>query len=235
MGEGVNPVKRILTVFFLLDKSNSMADDGKIDRLNDAIPVTVDALKQILDDNPNMLIKVKVIAFSDKADFYVSGSGGEDVKSFNWKPLVPNGGTSTAQAIQLLCDQLSLEKMPKKGYPPVCVLVSDGYCTDPSKDYDAAIYRLDADPWGRKAARIVVSIGNDCDEISLKRFVNDRGQYINCTDAKQIVDNIKLVTTEATLSVNESRGKTSDAAETAKNKVEKRNPVVHTANPDEPF
>lgn len=205
MGEGVITVKRTLTVFFLLDKSSSMSDGGKIDRLNDAIPVTIEALKQVLDGNPNLRIKMKVIAFSDEADFYVCSSGGEDLENFNWKPLIPNGGTSTAQAIQLLCDQLDFEKMPKRGYPPVCVLVSDGYCTDSSSSYDAAIQRLDKEPWGRKAARIVVSIGNDCDETSLKRFVNKHGQYINCNDARQIVDSIKLVTVTATITASESK------------------------------
>ena len=205
IGAGTKVAKRVLTIFFLLDHSASMQEDGRISKLNDAIPVTIDALKSLLDDNPNLSIKIKVIKFSTKADFHVGGSAGTDIENFQWYPLELDARTATAGAINLLCDQLDFEKMPKRGYPPVCVLVSDGYCTDSESEYSRAIDRLNKDPWGKKAARIVVSIGDEIDEDSLKRFVNERGSYINCENARQIVDYIKLKTTEASISSSESK------------------------------
>jgi uncharacterized protein YegL len=202
LGDNINVVKRTITVFFLLDKSGSM-DGARIASLNDAIPNTVTALKDVKADNPNLRIVIKVIEFSSQAAL-TNGANGQDVDSFIWRELTADGYTVTASAINLLCDNLDLEKMPKRGYPPVCVLVSDGYCTESDQLYNAAIDRLNKDPWGRKAARIVISIGDDLDETALRKFVNRHGEYINCTDATQIGDYIRIKTTEATLSQSES-------------------------------
>ncbi|RCX15486.1 von Willebrand factor type A domain-containing protein [Anaerobacterium chartisolvens] len=198
LGEGVTVTKRTLNVFFVLDHSQSMSDDGRIGALNTAIPSTVEALKGIEAANPNLRIKIKVIKFSDTADFHVGGREGVDINAFTWHPLEVQGRTATAQAINLLCEELDLERMPKRGYAPVCVLVSDGYCTDPEKDYDRAIDRLNSLGWGKKAARIVITIGNDYDDASLRKFVNSRGSYINCQTPEQIIEYVRTATTEAT-------------------------------------
>jgi len=202
IGDNINIVKRTITVFFLLDKSASMKGE-RIAALNAAIPVTVDALKEICEDNPNLRIVIKVIEFSNQVEL-TSGANGQDVDNFIWRDLVVDGYTATASAINLLSDNLSLEIMPKRGYPPVCVLISDGYCTEKEELYNAAIDRLNNEPWGRKAARIVISIGDDLDEVALRKFVNKNGEYINCTDASQIRDYVVTVTTNATLSQSES-------------------------------
>ena len=207
--EGIAVAKRKLNIFFLLDKSGSMSGE-RIAKLNDAIPRTLDALKtEVQDDNPNLRILINVIEFSSQVKL-VTSSGGEELDSYNWRDLTADGYTSTAGAINLLCEQLDLERMPKRGYPPVCVLVSDGYCTDSDRDYDTAIERLNREPWGKKAARIVVSIGSDIDEDALRRFVNKYGSYVNCENAEQIVESIRTKTTEASLSNSESTKPRSD-------------------------
>jgi len=197
MGEGVNPVKIPVKIFFLLDKSGSMAHGNRMASLNDAIPVTIKALEPLLEGNPDLEINIKVISFCDKVNFYITGSEGKDLKDFNWIPMTPEGGeTHTATAIEKLCEQLSPENMPEiRGRSPVCILISDGYCTEDLAKYDAAIQRLDSIPWGKKAARMVISIGKDVDEVSLKKFVNDRGRYINCEDASTLVEHVKTGTT----------------------------------------
>jgi uncharacterized protein YegL len=202
IGGGVTIVKRTITVFFLLDKSGSMAGD-RIAKLNQAIPVTVEALKDVMNDNPNLKIVIKVIEFSGNAEL-TNGENGQEVGDFFWRDLIPMDYTATASAINILCEHLDLERMPRRGYPPVCVLVSDGYCTETPEAYNAAIEKLNKSPWGKKAARIVVSIGDDIDEEALRRFVNKNGSYINCINAADIVDYIKTKTTEATLSNSES-------------------------------
>jgi uncharacterized protein YegL len=175
----------------------------RIAKLNQAIPVTVEALKGVIDGNPNLRIVIKAIEFSNEVSL-VSGQNGQEIENFQWRDLTAGGGTSTASAIKMLCEHLDLEMMPKRGYPPVVVLVSDGYCTELSAEYNDAIAQLNKAPWGRKAARIVVSIGDDIDEDALRQFVNKNGSYINCEDAEQIVDYIKIKTTEATLTSSET-------------------------------
>ena len=203
LGDGTNPIKRKLNVFFILDKSGSMFGE-RIAALNDAISVTANALKEVEANNPYLRIVIKIIEFSSKAEL-TNGAEGQDLDNFNWRDITAEGYTVTASAINLLCDQLSIELMPRRGYPPVCVLVSDGYCTEKDESYNAAIARLNHNPWGRKAARIVISIGNDLDEKALRMFVNERGAYINCQSATDIINYIRLTSTEATLSQSKSK------------------------------
>lgn len=204
----VNVAKRVLTIFFLLDCSSSMEDDGRIQRLNDAIPTTVESLKGLLEENPNLAIKIKTIKFSTDAEWHIGGAAGIEIDNFTWLDLEANGVTATAKAVNLLCDQLDIEKMPRRGYPPVCVMISDGFCTDPQKDYEAAIEKLNKLPWGRKAARLVIAIGNETeyDEESLRMFVNDKGSFVKCEDSSKIVEYVRLKTTEATMSASETKG-----------------------------
>ena len=67
--------------------------------------------------------------------------------------------TATAQAIRMLAAELTTENIPRRGYPPlrvspVCILVSDGHCTDPPEEYDRAIAELLNLPWGQRAVPI---------------------------------------------------------------------------------
>jgi uncharacterized protein YegL len=200
ISDGIQIVKRAITVFFLLDVSESMTGE-RIAKLNDAIPVTVKVLKGVQDANPHLRIIVKIIEFSTEANLIMEN----EIQDFNWIDRVAGGYTATATAIKILCDHLDLERMPKRGYPPVCILVSDGYCTESKKEYDDAIKKLNELPWGQKAARIVVSIGHDIDEEALYQFVNKYGSYINCEKAADIIDYIRIVTTYATYSNSEAK------------------------------
>jgi len=103
---------------------------------------------------------MRAIKFSDDALWHV-GPDAVPLDQFVWPELTIAGGTSTAKAIRKLTDELSMEKMSKKGYPPVCILVSDGYCTDPSEEYNSAIQELEQQPWGKKAVRFSIAIGNE--------------------------------------------------------------------------
>jgi uncharacterized protein YegL len=111
--------------------------------------------------------------------------------------LKPYGRTAMGMAVGLLCSVLEdKDLMPAKSYPPVCVMISDGYSTDEDK-YSASIERLNKTPWGAKASRNVISIGTETDEDSLRLFTNDRGAYIDCQNVSDLVNQIVLRTTIA--------------------------------------
>jgi hypothetical protein len=61
----------------------------------------------------------------------------------------------------LLASELTPKKMPRRGIPPVCILLSDGLPTDTQEEYDAAIGELDSLPWGKHAVRLAIGIGAD--------------------------------------------------------------------------
>ena len=99
---------------------------------------------------PQVQIMMRAIKFADKADWHV-GPQAVELDKFLWTDLDVDGQTATSQAIRMLRDELSLEKLgTKKLVPPVRILISDGHCTDPSEQYDQAIADLLKQPWGKR-------------------------------------------------------------------------------------
>jgi uncharacterized protein YegL len=58
--------------------------------------------------------------------------------------------------------------MSERALPPVLVLISDGQPTD---DFDQGLKELLDQPWGKKAVRIAISIGQDADADVLQKFI----------------------------------------------------------------
>jgi hypothetical protein len=73
-----------------------------------------------------------------------------------------------------LCSALDIEKLGRRNVPPVCILLSDGYCTDSKERYDQAIKKLDSLPWGVKAVRLSIGIGDrgDYNKEQLDQFIS---------------------------------------------------------------
>ena len=92
---------------------------------------------------------MRAIKFSNNAAWHVVNP--VPLNDFVWPELETSGLTATAKAIKLLTEELSIDRMPRRGLPPVCILISDGFCTDPQEEYDAAIAELGKIPWGIKA------------------------------------------------------------------------------------
>ena len=152
-------VKRSLQFFWLTDYSGSMKGT-KIATLNLAIREAIPEVRRALTSHPEVQIMMRAIKFSDTAEWYV-GPEPVPLDRFIWQELSTDGNTATSQAINLLASELTIEKMPRRGYPPVCVLISDGYCTDPGEEYIKAIDQLDKLPWGKKAVRMAIAVGSN--------------------------------------------------------------------------
>jgi uncharacterized protein YegL len=60
--------------------------------------------------------------------------------------------------------------MAARALPPVLVLVSDGQPTD---DFNGGLKALMDQPWGKKAVRIAIGIGQDADLDVLRRFIGN--------------------------------------------------------------
>jgi len=131
-------VKRVLQFFWLTDYSGSMSGT-KIATLNQAIREAIPEVKKAVASHPEVQIMMRAIKFSDDADWHV-GPSSIPIEQFSWPELKVDGRTATSKAIRLLASELDVEKMPRRGYPPVCILVSDGYCTDSQEEYDSAIF-----------------------------------------------------------------------------------------------
>lgn len=169
-----NITKRTLHFFWIADCSGSMGG-RKISTLNQAIREAIPAIKEALSAHPEVQIMMRAIKFSDKASWHV-GPEAVPLEEFTWPNLEAEGITATAQALELLAEELQIEKMSKRGYPPVCILLSDGYCTDTVDEYNKAIEKINSTPWGKKAVRLAIGIGDEQDynEHELLKFVTHK-------------------------------------------------------------
>ncbi|NEP61842.1 MAG: hypothetical protein F6K31_33635 [Symploca sp. SIO2G7] len=68
----------------------------------------------------------------------------------------------------MVAEQMKIPPMTDRALPPVLVLLSDGQPTD---DFQQGLSKLMAQPWGKKAVRIAIAIGQDADESVLQDYI----------------------------------------------------------------
>jgi uncharacterized protein YegL len=109
--------------------------------------------------------------------------------------------------------QLKMPPMPERALPPVLVLISDGQPTD---DWKSGLAEMMAQPWGKKAVRIAISIGADADNTSLQEFIgNIELKPLTANNPESLVKYIKWVSTAVVKSASAPASKTKDAKPTA--------------------
>src|SRR5438067_1824667 len=161
---------RPLHFIWIADCSGSMGSDGRIQALNTAIRETLPHLREVAASNPNADVLMRVLRFATGASWHVGEP--TPVDDYRHDDLVAGGVTDFGAAIDLVTEGLRVPPMSDRALPPVLVVVSDGRPTD---DYEAALDRLMAEPWGAKAVRLAVAIGRDADVDVLEEFIGDRG------------------------------------------------------------
>lgn len=182
---------RPLHFIFIADCSSSMSGD-KIQSLNHAIGEAIPHMQEVAEGNPNAEILVRAIKFSSGAQWHVSQPTAVD--EFEWTDLSANGMTSMGQALHLVTDDvLKTPPMPERALPPVLVLVSDGQPTD---NFDGGLEALMAEPWGKKAVRIAIAIGDDADIDVLQRFIGHAEiQPLKAKNSQDLVNYIRWAST----------------------------------------
>lgn len=157
---------RPLHFIWLVDCSGSMGADGKIEALNNAIDEATPHMREVAGENPNAQLFVRAICFSNGAQWHISQP--TPIDEFRWTPVQADGVTDLGKALTEVADQLSMDKMPQRALPPVLVLLSDGQPTD---DYKSGLRKLMDQPWGKKAVRLAIAIGQDAAHDVLQDFI----------------------------------------------------------------
>lgn len=159
--------KRPLHFIWIADCSSSMAGQGKIQSLNQAIREALPHMKKVASDNPYAEVLVRAITFSSGAEWHVAKPTPLD--DFTWTDLNAAGVTDMGRALSMVADVLKIPPMESRALPPVLVLVTDGMPTD---DYKSGLKKLLDLPWGKKAVRIAIAIGDEIEQGVLKQFID---------------------------------------------------------------
>jgi uncharacterized protein YegL len=182
---------RPLHIIWLLDCSGSMSQGGKIEALNNAIREVIPAMRKAAEGNPEAQFYVRVLKFSSGAEWHVHEP--TLLADFKWSDLVAQGETDMGQAFALLAAELGKLPQNARMLPPQLILVSDGKPTD---DWRGGLQALFDMPWGKRAIRQAIAIGQDADQETLRKFIdNQERPVIRADNAEQLIRYFRYVST----------------------------------------
>lgn len=184
---------RPLHFFWIVDCSGSMYGE-KISIVNHAIQSVIPEMVSAADNNPNAQLLIRTLQFSTGASWVTSTP--VPVEEYAWDDLTAGGVTDLGEAFELLAAQLTIPPMSDRALPPVLVLLSDGQPTD---DYKKTLDKLLHLPWGKKAVKIAISIGQDADDDVLAEFTGNRELVLQANNAAMLTKMIKWASTAASV------------------------------------
>src|SRR5713226_4615231 len=100
---------RPLHFIWIADCSGSMAIDGKIQALNNAIREAIPHMQTVAEENPNAEVLVRAIKFADGASWHVARP--TPVAEFRWSDLSADGVTDMGRALQMVAGELRIPPM----------------------------------------------------------------------------------------------------------------------------
>jgi uncharacterized protein YegL len=120
------------------------------------------------------------------------------------------GNTDMGAALRMIVDVLMMPPMQERALPPVLVLISDGQPTD---DFEKGLEALLAQPWGKKAVRIAIAIGQDAEHEPLKKFIGHAELApLQANNPETLVKYIKWASTAVLQAASSPVSKTKDEA-----------------------
>ena len=190
---GGEVANRPLHFFRVVDCSGSMMGE-KIGVVNNAIQSCIPEMVDAASGNPYAQLLIRTLKFSSGASWVTSAP--VPVEDFAWEDLEASGLTDLGKAFDLLAAQLTIPPMSDRALPPVIVLLSDGFPTD---EYKESLNKLLHLPWGKKAVKIAISIGQDADDEVLAEFTGNRELVLQANNAAALTKMIKWASTTASV------------------------------------
>ena len=133
-----------------------MRVNGKMEAVNEAIRAAVPHMQVVARQNPQAAIFVNTIRFGDEARWLVERL--TPLSEFLWQDIQAEGVTALGEALTMVGQALQPPLIRGYALPPILVLITDGLPTD---DFRVGLEHLLAQPWGRQAMRLVISVGED--------------------------------------------------------------------------
>lgn len=182
--------QRELHFIWIADCSSSMSGE-KINALNQAISESIPHMRDVASTNAHAQVLVRAVSFADGAQWHISQP--TPVEDFTWPRLSPSGLTDMGRALSLVAEELRVDRLGERGFPPVLALITDGHPTD---DFDRGLAELMANPWGKRAVRVAIAIGHDADHDVLQRFIgHPEIKPLQANNPERLKDYIRFVST----------------------------------------
>lgn len=172
--------RKPIVISCLVDASGSMRGQ-KNAALNELFREWIADLQRHL---PPGAATVRVIRFADRAEWLV-GPIPIPLDGWRWPGLVVGGDTATADALRLLSRQLRSET---DDFAVVCLIVTDGYCSQPYRDYLVAIEDFRKAIGKRLCLRVALILGeeSDCADEGLLAFLGGQGKLYQPDQFEQL-------------------------------------------------
>jgi len=198
MIDEVEMARRTMVLFFLIDTSGSMNEQGKMQAVNHAMGEIVPDIKKISAENADAQIKIAVLQFSNGAE-WLTKNGPEEVDTYVWRSLTAAGVTDMGEACKQLAKKLSTQaggfmKEATGSYAPVLFMISDG---EPVDDFDGGLKVLKENNWYKAAVKIALAIGDDPNKEVLAKFVGSPEGVITVHDPETLKKLIRFCSVTA--------------------------------------
>ena len=183
---------RPLPVIIAIDRSGSMAENGKIDALNIALKDFIDSIKE--EDSNKAEIYLAVYSFGgDNASCDVPFTPISQVNTLSYQA---QGRTPMGGAFRMLKTLIEdKELIPSRSYKPTLILLTDGMPTD---EWQIPLEELINEGRSSKAFRVAMAIGDDADRNMLSKFVSTSEYLISGENARDIRKFFRFVTMSVT-------------------------------------
>jgi uncharacterized protein YegL len=199
----VEPTRRTMVLFFVVDTSSSMSR-SKIGTLNTAIEDVIPEIKAISEKNADAKIKIAVLEFSTGANWLTPAP--IEVADYSWNYLNADGVTDFGAACRELNAKLSRNAFMSDvaGYfAPAIFLLSDGAPTD---EYKAALEELRQNNWFKYAIKVAVAIGDDANKSVLEEFTGSAEAVLTVHTPEALRKMIRFVSVTASKIGSQSSG-----------------------------
>lgn len=189
--------RKIMTLFYLVDTSGSMAGD-KLGSVNSAMEeAIVNDLPDISTENDDAEILIAIMQFSSGFSWITPKSGPIGIDKVIWNDLKASGLTDLGAACTELNNKLSRSEFLQSqtgAYAPVILLFSDGAPTD---NWEEGLTSLKKNNWFKHAIKIAIAIGDDADTSVLGTFTGTSESVIEVHDKHTLKALIRKVSIRA--------------------------------------
>lgn len=187
--EGMEPSKKSMTIFFLIDVSGSMKGT-KIGSLNSTMEELLPSLIGVGEAATD--VKIAVMKFSTGVEWVTPEPVRIEEYQY-WNRLEAEGLTFMGDAFLELSTKLSRSTFlnaPSLSFAPVIFLLSDG---SPNDDWKKGLETLRQNKWFQYGLKIALGIGSEVNMEVLREFTGSDELAVQAKNADQLRELIKLL------------------------------------------